>query len=44
VLKDCGHVPQFEYRERTAELIEEFIASLDLPSVSRQRQVKKGRS
>lgn len=28
VLPDCGHVPQFEYRERTAELALDFIDSL----------------
>jgi pimeloyl-ACP methyl ester carboxylesterase len=28
VLDDCGHVPQFEYRERTAALARDFIASL----------------
>ena len=44
VLRDCGHVPQFEYRERTAELVEEFIASLDLPSVSRRRQARKNQT
>ena len=43
VLEDCGHVPQFEHRERTAELVEEFIASLDLPSVSKRRQARKAR-
>ncbi len=41
VLADCGHVPQFEYRERTAELVEEFIAGIDLPNVSRRRQARK---
>jgi pimeloyl-ACP methyl ester carboxylesterase len=43
VLHDCGHVPQFEHRERTAELVEEFIAGLDLPSVSKRRQAKRAR-
>lgn len=28
ILDDCGHVPQFEYRERTATLTREFIAAL----------------
>lgn len=28
VLEDCGHVPQFEYREQTARLTREFIAGL----------------
>jgi pimeloyl-ACP methyl ester carboxylesterase len=28
VLADCGHVPQFERRERTAELTRDFIAAL----------------
>ncbi len=42
VLADCGHLPQFEHRDRTQELIEEFIASLDLPSVSQRRQAKQG--
>jgi pimeloyl-ACP methyl ester carboxylesterase len=28
VLDDCGHVPQFEHRERTAALARDFIASL----------------
>jgi len=28
VLEDCGHVPQFEYRDMTAELTREFIESL----------------
>lgn len=28
VLRDCGHVPQFEYRERTAQLTLDFIAAL----------------
>jgi pimeloyl-ACP methyl ester carboxylesterase/putative sterol carrier protein len=41
VLPDCGHVPQFEYRTRTAELVEEFIAGIDLPNVSRRRQARK---
>jgi pimeloyl-ACP methyl ester carboxylesterase len=43
VLRDCGHVPQFEYRERTAELIEEFVASLDLPNVAKRRRTKRAR-
>jgi pimeloyl-ACP methyl ester carboxylesterase len=28
VLADCGHVPQFEYREKTAQLTRDFIARL----------------
>ena len=28
ILPDCGHVPQFEYRERTADLTRDFIAAL----------------
>jgi pimeloyl-ACP methyl ester carboxylesterase/putative sterol carrier protein len=28
VLEDCGHVPQFEYPARTAELTRDFIAGL----------------
>lgn len=28
VLPDCGHVPQFEHRERTVELTREFLSSL----------------
>lgn len=28
ILPDCGHVPQFEYRDRTATLTREFIAAL----------------
>jgi pimeloyl-ACP methyl ester carboxylesterase len=28
VLADCGHVPQFEYREKTAALTRDFIARL----------------
>ena len=28
VLQDCGHVPQFEYPERTAQLTREFIEAL----------------
>jgi pimeloyl-ACP methyl ester carboxylesterase len=28
VLEDCGHVPQFEHPERTAELIRDFLATL----------------
>lgn len=28
ILEDCGHVPQFEYRERTADLTLEFLAGL----------------
>jgi pimeloyl-ACP methyl ester carboxylesterase len=28
VLEDCGHVPQFEHRERTGELIREFLAGV----------------
>ncbi len=28
VLNDCGHVPQFEYRERTAALARDFIDGL----------------
>lgn len=28
VLDDCGHVPQFEYRNRTAELTRDFLAGL----------------
>jgi pimeloyl-ACP methyl ester carboxylesterase len=28
VLDDCGHVPQFEYREKTAQLTRDFIDSL----------------
>jgi pimeloyl-ACP methyl ester carboxylesterase len=28
VLEDCGHVPQFEHAERTAQLTREFIAGL----------------
>lgn len=28
VLEDCGHVPQFECREKTAELTRKFIAGL----------------
>ena len=28
ILDDCGHVPQFEFRERTAELTRAFIADL----------------
>jgi pimeloyl-ACP methyl ester carboxylesterase len=28
VLDNCGHVPQFEYRERTAELARDFIDGL----------------
>jgi pimeloyl-ACP methyl ester carboxylesterase len=28
VLPDCGHVPQFEYPERTAELTRDFLAAL----------------
>lgn len=31
ILEDCGHVPQFEYRERTAELAREFIEGLADP-------------
>lgn len=29
VLADCGHVPQFEFRERTAEIVLEFLDELD---------------
>ena len=28
VFTDCGHVPQFEFRERTGALTREFIAGL----------------
>ncbi|WP_375479569.1 alpha/beta fold hydrolase [uncultured Jatrophihabitans sp.] len=28
VLADCGHVPQFEYREKTAQLTRDFITAL----------------
>jgi pimeloyl-ACP methyl ester carboxylesterase len=28
VLQNCGHVPQFEQREQTAELVREFLAEL----------------
>ena len=28
IMPDCGHVPQFEYRERTAGLTREFVAEL----------------
>ncbi|SHF66131.1 Pimeloyl-ACP methyl ester carboxylesterase [Jatrophihabitans endophyticus] len=28
ILPDCGHVPQFEYRERTADLTRDFLATL----------------
>ncbi len=28
VMRDCGHVPQFEYREQTANLTREFITGL----------------
>jgi pimeloyl-ACP methyl ester carboxylesterase len=43
VFPGCGHAPQFEHRERTAELVEEFIASLDLPNVSTRRAARKAR-
>ena len=29
VLEDCGHVPQFEYQDKTAQLTRDFIAALD---------------
>lgn len=28
ILDDCGHVPQFEYRDKTAELTRDFLAAL----------------
>jgi len=30
VLKDCGHVPQEEYPERTAELLGNFLVRLSV--------------
>lgn len=32
VLRDCGHVPQFEHPDRTAELALEFIAGIGRPA------------
>jgi pimeloyl-ACP methyl ester carboxylesterase len=31
VLADCGHVPQFEYRDETARMTRDFIAGLAAP-------------
>jgi pimeloyl-ACP methyl ester carboxylesterase len=28
VLNDCGHVPQFEHPDVTAQLVRDFIAAL----------------
>ena len=43
IFADCGHVPQFELRERTAKLVDEFIAGLDLPDVAIGPQAQRAR-
>jgi pimeloyl-ACP methyl ester carboxylesterase len=44
ILSDCGHVPQFEFRERTAQLVDEFILGLDQPDMLTSPQVRSAHS